>query len=136
MKYKDLFIGQSASLSRRFSMKDVETFSDLSLDKNPVHINEEYAKNTPFKQCLVHGYLSGSLISGVIGTLLPGEGAIYLNQNLNFRKPVYHDELITATCTIINLREDKPIITLETICTNEKGEVVVEGTALIKLYEE
>lgn len=135
MKYKDLFIGQSASISRRFTTEDVVTFSDMCMDKNPVHLDEEFAKNSVFGDRIVYGYLTASLFSGVIGSILPGTGSIYLNQNMNFRKPVYHGELITATCTVINLREDKPILTMETVCKNEKGEVVVDGTALIKLYE-
>lgn len=135
MKYSDLYVGQSASISRRFTTQDVKTFSDMCMDKNPVHLDEEYAKNSFFGNRIVYGYLTASLFSGVIGSILPGTGSIYLNQDMNFRKPVYHGELITATCTITHLREDKPIATLETICRNEKGEVVVDGTALIKLYE-
>lgn len=136
MKYKELYVGQSATICRRFTTEDVVTFSDMCMDKNPVHLDEEFAKKSFFGDRIVYGYLTASLFSGVIGSILPGTGSIYLNQNMNFRKPVYHGELITATCTIINLREDKPILTMETICKNEKGEVVVDGTALIKLYEE
>lgn len=135
MKYKDLYVGQSASISRRFTTEDVVTFSDMCMDKNPVHLDKDFAKNSFFGDRIVYGYLTASLFSGVIGSILPGTGSIYLNQNMNFRKPVYHGELITATCTIVNLREDKPILTMETVCKNEKGEVVVDGTALIKLYE-
>lgn len=135
MKYKDLYVGQSASISRRFTTEDVVAFSNMCMDKNPVHLDEDFAKNSLFGDRIVYGYLTASLFSGVIGSILPGTGSIYLNQNMNFRKPVYHGELITATCTIVNLREDKPILTMETVCKNEKGEVVVDGTALIKLYE-
>lgn len=135
MKLRELYVGQSASISRRFSTKDVEIFSTMCMDKNPVHLDEEYAKMSFFGNRIVYGYLTASLFSGVIGSILPGTGSIYLNQNMNFRKPVYHNELVTATCTITHIREDKPIITLETVCKNEKGEIVVDGTALIKLYE-
>jgi len=136
MKLNELYVGQSASLSRRFTSEDVIAFSDMCLDKNPVHLNDEYAKNSAFGRRIVYGYLVASLFSGVIGSVLPGHGSIYLNQNMNFRKPVYLDELITATCTITNMRQDKPIITMETVCKNEKGEVVIDGTAVIKFYEE
>ena len=135
MKINELYVGQSASISRRFTTKEVELFSDLCMDKNPVHLDEEYAKNSIFGNRIVYGYLTASLFSGIIGSILPGAGSIYLNQNMNFRKPVYHNELITATCTITHIREDKPIVTLETICRNEKNEIVIDGTALIKLYE-
>ncbi len=135
MKINELYVGQSASISRRFTTKEVELFSDLCMDKNPVHLDEEYAKKSIFGDRIVYGYLTASLFSGIIGSILPGAGSIYLNQNMNFRKPVYHNELITATCTITHIREDKPIVTLETICRNEKNEIVIDGTALIKLYE-
>ena len=133
MKINELYVGQSASISRRFTTKEVEMFSDLCMDKNPVHLDEKYAQNSVFGNRIVYGFLTASLFSGIIGSILPGNGSIYLNQNMNFRKPVYHNELLTATCTITNIREDKPIVTLETICRNEAGEIVVDGTALIKL---
>lgn len=135
MKISDLFVGQNASLSRRFTFEDIKAFSKLSLDNNPVHLDENYAKNSIFGDRIVYGYLTASLFSGIIGSLLPGPGAIYLSQTLNFCKPIYHEELVTATCTITQIREDKPIITLETICKNENGEVAIEGTAVIKLLE-
>lgn len=133
MTIKELYVGQSASISRRFTTQEVEMFSDLCMDKNPVHLDEEYARNSVFGNRIVYGFLTASLFSGIIGSILPGNGSIYLNQNMNFRKPVYHNELLTATCTITNIREDKPIVTLETICRNEAGKIVVDGTALIKL---
>lgn len=135
MKVSDLYVGQNASLSRRFALNDVKVFSELSLDNNPVHLDDDYAKNSIFGDRIVYGYLTASLFSGIIGSILPGPGAIYLNQNLNFRKPIYHNELVTATCTITHIREDKPIITLETVLKNEKGEVAIDGTAVIKLLE-
>lgn len=133
MKINELYVGQSASMSRRFTTKEVEMFSDLCMDKNPVHLDEEYARNSIFGNRIVYGFLTASLFSGIIGSILPGNGSIYLNQNMNFRKPVYHNELLTATCTITNIREDKPIVTLETVCRNEVGDIVIDGTALIKL---
>lgn len=133
MKINELYVGQSASISRRFTTKEVEMFSNLCMDKNPVHLDEEYARNSIFGNRIVYGFLTASLFSGIIGSILPGNGSIYLNQNMNFRKPVYHNELLTATCTITNIREDKPIVTLETVCRNEAEEIVVDGTAVIKL---
>ena len=135
MKIDELYVGQSASIQRAFTTEEVQTFSKMCMDNNPVHLDEEYAKKSIFADRIVYGYLTASLFSGVIGSILPGRGSIYLNQNMNFRKPVYHNELITATCTITHIREDKPIVTLETICRNEKNEIVIDGTALIKLYE-
>lgn len=135
MKLSELYIGQNATLSRRFTLDDVKTFSKLSMDFNPVHLDEEYASNSIFGNRIVYGFLTASLFSGIIGSTLPGYGAIYLSQSMNFRKPIFHNELVTATCTITHIREDKPIITIDTICRNEKGEIAIDGTAIIKLLE-
>lgn len=126
-------VGQKASLEKIFTVEDVITFAKISLDTNPVHLNEEYAQNTIFKGRIVHGFLSGSLISAIIGTILPGEGTIYLNQNMNFRKPVRIGEKIKATVEIIGIKEEKNILTLNTYCENECGEMVIEGSAVVKV---
>lgn len=126
-------IGQKASLEKVFSDEDVRTFASISLDKNPVHINDEYAANTIFKGRIVHGFLSGSLISAIIGTILPGEGTIYLNQTMNFRRPVRIGEKIKATVEIVGIKEEKNILTLNTYCENVKGDIVIEGSAVVKV---
>lgn len=127
-----LFIGQTASLTKSFTEHDVELFAELSLDKNEIHLNEEYAKNSIFKQRIVHGFLSGSLISAVIGTILPGKGAIYLHQDMDFKKPVYIGELITAVVKVDNLKEEKHICYLQTQCVNKDGEIKISGKAIVK----
>jgi len=126
-------IGQKASLEKVFTDDDVRTFAKISLDANPVHLNDEYAKNTIFKGRIVHGFLSGSLISAIIGTILPGEGTIYLNQTMNFRKPVRIGEKIKATVEIVGIKEEKNILTLNTYCENDTGEIVIEGSAVVKV---
>lgn len=126
-------IGQRASLEKVFTDEDVRTFARISLDRNPVHLNEEYAENTIFKGRIVHGFLSGSLISAIIGTIMPGEGTIYLNQTMNFRKPVRIGEKIKATVEVIGIKEEKNILTLNTYCENERGEIVIEGSAIVKV---
>lgn len=126
-------IGQKASLEKVFTDDDVKTFARISLDKNPVHLNEEYAENTIFKGRIVHGFLSGSLISAIIGTIMPGEGTIYLNQTMNFRRPVRIGEKIKATVEVIGIKEEKNILTLNTYCENERGEIVIEGSAIVKI---
>lgn len=126
-------IGQKASIEKAFTDEDVRTFATISLDNNPVHLNQDYAEKTMFKGRIVHGFLTGSLISAIIGTILPGEGTIYLNQTMNFRKPVRIGEIIKATVEIIGIREDKNILTLNTYCENEKGELVIEGSAIVKV---
>lgn len=134
MKISELYVGQSCTLSKRFSFDDVRLFSELSMDNNPIHLDEEYAAKSPFGSRLVHGFLTGSLFSAIIGTLLPGNGSVYLSQTMNFRKPIMHNQLVTAKVTITKIRKDKPIVTLETICVNDKNEIVIDGIALVKLY--
>ena len=124
-------VGDSASISKSFSDADVRSFAEISGDKNPVHLDDDYAAQTQFKKRLVHGMLAASLISAVLGTELPGEGSIYLSQSINFRAPVFIGDTVTATVTVIKVREDKPIITLETICKNQDGVVVIEGEAVL-----
>ena len=92
MKITDLHIGQSYSLSKSFSLKDVEQFAELSMDHNPVHLEQEYASHSLFGKRIVHGYLTSSLFSAIIGTKMPGPGSIYIKQDLTFKKPVFHDE--------------------------------------------
>lgn len=130
MKYT---VGQKASITKTFSKEDVLLFSELSLDKNPVHLNDEYAKNSIFKQPICHGLLVSSLISAVIANDLPGNGSIYLAQDLQFKKPVYHGDTITAEVTILEIKKEKNIIILNTICTNNNGDIVIEGKAVIKI---
>lgn len=126
-------IGQKASLEKVFTDEDVRTFASISLDTNPVHLNDEYAANTIFKGRIVHGFLSGSLISAIIGTIMPGEGTIYLNQTINFRKPVRIGEKIKATVEVVGIKEEKGILSLNTYCENERGEIVIEGSAVVKV---
>lgn len=129
---KKLFIGNSVSVSKVFTAEDVENFAELSNDKNPVHLDEEFARSSIFGQRVVHGMLVASLFSGLLGEQLPGKGTIYLGQTLSFTAPVPIGEEVTASVEIINVREDKPIVTLRTTCVNSSGQVVIEGEANVK----
>lgn len=133
MKIEDFYIGQTSSLKKTFSSEEVKAFAELSLDRNPIHLNEAYAEQTIFGNRIVHGFLVGSLISAVFGTQLPGEGAIYLHQEMNFRKPVYHGEEITATVTVTNIKKEKSILYFDTKCENGRGEIVIDGNAVLKV---
>ena len=133
MKIDDFFIGQSASLTREFSTDEVKAFAELSSDKNPIHLDEGFANQSVFGRRIVHGFLVGSLISAVFGTKLPGEGAIYLNQEMNFRKPVYHGDEITATVTVTDIKKEKSVLCFDTKCENSRGEVVIDGKAVLKV---
>ncbi len=126
-------IGESASLSKVFYEDDVRQFAEISGDKNPLHLNEEYAAQTRFGKRLVHGMLTAGLISAVLGTKLPGEGSIYLSQSIKFRAPVFIGDEVRATVSVTDIRTDKKIVTLKTICTNQHGSLVLEGEAVLLL---
>lgn len=127
-----LQIGQKASITKKFSEEEVFQFADLSQDKNPLHLNKDFGQTSIFGQRVVHGILVASLFSGLIGMKLPGPGSIYLGQNLVFKAPVTIDETVTANVEIIKIREDKPIVTLRTVCLNSEGATVIEGEAVVK----
>ena len=131
---KNLKVGDKASLSRIFTDKDVINFSEISTDTNPIHLDETYASSTIFGKRIVHGMLVASLFSALIGVELPGEGSIYLGQTLSFKAPVLIGDQVTASVEIIGIREDKPIITLRTICINKDGQVLIEGEAVVKYF--
>lgn len=128
-----LKVGDSARMTKRFTDKDVRDFAKLSEDQNPLHLDEEYARTTPFGGRIVHGILVSSMFSALLASQLPGQGTIYLQQTLSFKKPVYLGQEIAASVQVITIREDKPIVTLRTICTNEKNEIVIEGEAVVKV---
>jgi 3-hydroxybutyryl-CoA dehydratase len=113
----------------------VRTFAEVTGDTNPVHLDDAYAEGTRFGRRIAHGMIAAGLISATLANDLPGPGTIYLNQTLQFRAPVYLDETITATVEVLEVRPDKPIATLATVCTNQNDEVVLEGEAVV-LFEE
>ena len=126
-----LELGASASITKTVTDDDVVAYAEVSGDKNPVHLDDAYAAQTRFGERIAHGMLSAGFISAVLGTKLPGPGAVYLSQTLKFRAPVTLGDEITATATVVNVKEGKPIFTLETVCTNQNGEKVLEGEAVI-----
>ncbi|GIW28055.1 MAG: (R)-specific enoyl-CoA hydratase [Meiothermus sp.] len=128
-------IGDSASYTQTISEAHVALFIGAVGDTNPLHVDSEYAQKSRFGARIAQGILVAGLISTAIGTRLPGPGAIYLGQSLRFLKPTYLGDTITATVTVRAIRPDKPILSLETVCTNQKGERVIEGEATV-LYEE
>jgi 3-hydroxybutyryl-CoA dehydratase len=130
---RDLKVGDKASVSKIFTDEDVLDFSNLSLDKNPIHLDQSFAEKSIFGKKIAHGMLAASLFSGLLGMKLPGEGSIYLAQSLSFTAPIYIGDKVTATVEVIKIRPDKPIVTLRTFCVNSEGLVVVEGEAVVKV---
>jgi 3-hydroxybutyryl-CoA dehydratase len=126
-------IGEKATIMRGISETDIAAFATLTGDVNPVHVDEDYAKTTRFGGRIAHGMLTAGFISAVLGTQLPGPGGIYLNQTLKFTAPVKAGDTITASAEVVAYREDKRIVTLKTDCTNQRGELVLTGEAVIMM---
>jgi acyl dehydratase len=130
---RKLKVGDSATLCKAFTEDEVKQFAEISTDKNPLHLDSNFGASSIFGERIVHGMLIASLFSGLIGMELPGIGSIYLGQNLTFKAPVAIGEQVTATVKTIKIREDKPIVTLSTVCVNAAGQVVIEGEAVVKV---
>lgn len=124
-------VGDEAAITKRITAEDVLMFAEVSTDNNPIHLDEAFAAKTRFKKRIAHGIISAGLISAVIGTKLPGVGAIYLSQSLKFKAPVYLGDVVTARAVVKAVRTDKPIMTLQTVCTNQDGVEVTEGEAVV-----
>lgn len=129
-----IHVGQKAQVTKCFTAQDLNDFARLSLDFNPIHLDPEYAAKTQFGKQIVHGMLVSSLFSGLLGQHLPGEGTIYLSQTLTFKKPVFIEQDITASVEVVEIREDKPIITLRALCTDANQKELVSGESIV-LYK-
>ena len=126
MTIQQLKLGDSASHSKTISETDVYLFAGITGDLNPAHVNA-----SRFGGRIAHGILSAGLISAVLAMQLPGPGTIYLGQELKFTKPVRFGDTVTATCTVSEIRAEKNIVKLDTVCTNQAGEVVLQGMATV-----
>ncbi|HEU5132231.1 MAG TPA: MaoC family dehydratase [Pyrinomonadaceae bacterium] len=126
-----LKVGDSAEITKKIEQSDIDAFANVTGDHNPVHVDEEFAKTTRFGRRIAHGMFTASLISAVLANKLPGEGSVYLGQTLQFVAPVFPGDEITARVTVKQIREDKPIVKLETICVNQREEIVVRGEATV-----
>ncbi len=127
---EDLTVGQSAELVRTVGEADIEAFAAVTGDNNPVHLDAAFAATTSFGERIAHGMLSAGYISAVIGTQLPGPGAIYLSQALRFKRPVKIGDAVTARATITEIDQAKARVTLATVCL-VGGKPVLDGEALI-----
>ena len=127
----EMKVGDSASFTKTVSEHDVYTYAGVSGDFNPAHVNEVEAQKGMFGKRIAHGMLSAGFISTVLGTQLPGPGTIYMGQELRFTKPVFFGDTITATVTVAELIPEKNRAILDTVCTNQNGEVVISGFATV-----
>ena len=127
--FEDLKVGQEASISKTVSEADIVAFAQVSGDKNPVHLDAAYAATTMFKERIAHGMLSAAYISAVFGMQMPGPGAIYISQTLNFKAPVKIGDTVVTTVKIIELM-DKRRAKFETVCS-VGGKPVLAGEAVL-----
>ncbi|NLW49027.1 MAG: MaoC family dehydratase [Firmicutes bacterium] len=129
-------VGEIASTSKIITVEDILNFSQIAGDANPVHTDPDFAKSSRFGEQIAQGMLIGSLISGVLGSKLPGPGCIYLEQTLKFIAPVLINDFITAFVEIIELyqKNQNSYVRLRTWCTNQNEQIVVNGEALMMIY--
>jgi acyl dehydratase len=124
-------VGDSAQITRRVTDADIASFVDAVGDYNPVHSDRAYAADTVFKAPIAPGIWTAGLVSAVIGTRLPGPGAIYLSQDLKFLKPVKAGDSIAARVEVVDVNRERNRIRLRTVCTNQRAEDVLTGEAVV-----
>ena len=130
--FEDLSVGMTETLSKTIASSDVVGFAQLTGDRNPIHLSEHFAAKTSFGRRIAHGLYTASLISAVLGTRLPGPGAIYVSQTLNFRAPVRIGDTVEVTVSVAELIPERQRARLLCTCMVH-GEVVLDGEALVKV---
>lgn len=128
---EDLHEGMSAGFAKTITEADIILFAGASGDNNAIHINDEFARSTPFGGRIAHGFLTASVISAAVANRLPGPGTIYISQQMNFRAPVRPGDTVQATVTVREIQADRARVVLETVC-RVGDTVVVDGEALVK----
>jgi len=133
MTYSEIYIGQKAEVIHQITARDIEKFADLTGDDNRLHVDAAYAKKTAFKKQVAHGMLGASFISTVIGTKLPGDGALWFSQSLEFLLPVRIGDTITVIAEVIKKNDREESIELSTVIYNQNKQKVTTGTAKVKI---
>ena len=131
MPYADLAVGQVAELAHTVTDADIRGYAEITGDRNPAHTDDAWARQSRFRGRIAHGMLTAGFISAVLGMKLPGPGAIYLSQSLRFLKPVRPGDRITARAEVLELLSAQRRVRIATRCTNQAGEVVLDGEALL-----
>lgn len=131
MKISEISIGASAEIGKTITLADIMSFAQVTGDFNPVHVDAEAAKASPFGEQIAHGMLSAGLVSAVLAMKLPGAGAIYMSQSLRFVRPVKIGDTITARVEVSEVIAAKKRVRLATTCRNQRGETVLDGEALV-----
>ena len=127
-RIEDFHVGQHASFPKTFTEEDLRRFIEITGDMNPLHVDEEFAQTTRFRGRVLQGMLTASILSTMVGMLLPGTGAIYRSQTLNFLLPVYLGDTVTAHFVVRAIDRAKHLLTIESWIENAAGERVIEGT--------
>jgi 3-hydroxybutyryl-CoA dehydratase len=127
----EIEVGDIASFGKTITESDIYQFASTTCDFNPAHVNEVYAAGTFFKKRIAHGMLTTSLISNVLGTIMPGPGTIFVSQNVQFMAPVYIGDTITAEVEIIELNHEKNRAKFGCKCINQAGTVVLKGEGVV-----
>jgi acyl dehydratase len=127
-------VGQTARRTRRVTARDIELFTELTGDRNPLHYDEQRAAQSRFGGIIVQGGVTSGLLNALVAEDLPGPGSVFLHVDWSFRAPVRPGDEITAEAEVLTVRPDKPICTMRTTITNQDGTLVLEGTALV--YQE
>ena len=130
----NLEVGAKFSATKKITHEVVMAFVELSGDSNPIHTDDEFAAKSRFGRRIAHGMISGALLSAVLGTEFGEKQVVYMSQTMKFIAPVFIDDTITATATVKHIREDKPVVTVETVVAKEDGTVVVSGEAVLLVY--
>lgn len=128
--FEEIEIGMEAGYSQTVTDADIKAFAGVSGDRNPVHVDEVYAENSRYKKRIAHGLMTASYFSALFGTKIPGEGCVYVSQSLNFKRPVYLGDTVTATVEVTSLDRNKRRIFFKTTC-KVKNKVVTDGEAEI-----
>lgn len=128
-------VGDKEWIRRTITDADIANFAGVSGDFNPLHTDEEYAKETIFKGKIAHGFFTAALITNVVGNKLPGPGSVYLKQELRFLAPVRAGDTIMVMAEVIEKIEEKQRVRIRTTCTNQKGELVLDGEAALLMLK-
>ena len=127
---EEIEIGMNVSYSQTITDADIKAFSGISGDRNPVHLDEQYAEKSRYKKRIAHGLMTASYFSALFGTKIPGEGCVYVSQSLNFKRPVYIGDTVTAIITVTKIDEIKSRVYFDTVC-KVKNKIVTDGEAEI-----
>jgi len=132
LNFDEIKVGSSYSFKRTITSQDVLQFSSLSGDVNPLHVDDEFAKKSPFRKKVVHGLLTASLFSTLIGMYCPGQNSLYLSQTLRFKKPLFYDETVNVSGIVMAKVDSLKIVTIKTEITRE-ADLIVSGEAQVKI---